>query len=442
MPFTGLRLKNFKCFADSGDIPLRPLTLLFGRNNSGKSSVLQSLMLLRQSVRAPTYGPRLNLSGPLYAAGTYEDVVHQHEPRRRMTFGVSLPFEDLDEEKRKTRIELTFVSNDPQPPLLSDLAISAGGRLLLEIRRGRSKVGSYELWMGGKNLGSEKEANFAFPVSGFLPLIGPEPQQGGRPSKARESARDFAKATLVWLEGGLAGLRVLGPFRAPPERHYEYRGATPPTSDTTGRDVVNALIESATTRDETRGVLFRGVNRWLEKVARVKLAPLKPMDKAKKLFQVELRDTRSGRFANFADVGFGIGQALPVIVEGLRTPMWGTFIVQEPEIHLHPDAQLAMADFLIELAQSGRQVIVETHSEHILLRIRRRLLAGHGLSADDVSLIHIGKDASPGGRAVPLKVDDLGQIENWPSGFLQEANSERMALLEEMAAKIEGSGDE
>jgi predicted ATPase len=246
----------------------------------------------------------------------------------------------------------------------------------------------------------------------------------------------------VWLEGRLEGLRVVGPFRAPPERHYEYRGATPPTSDTAGRDIVNALIESSTTRGETRGVLLRGVNRWLEKVARVKLAPLKPMDKAKKLFKVELRDTESGRFANFADVGFGIGQALPVIVEGLRTPMLGTFIVQEPEIHLHPDAQLAMADFLIELARSGRQVIVETHSEHILLRIRRRLLADQGLSADDVSLIHIGKDASPGGKAVPLKLDDLGQIENWPSGFLQEANSERMALLEEMAAKVEASGDE
>jgi len=163
------------------------------------------------------------------------------------------------------------------------------------------------------------------------------------------------------------------------------------------------------------------------------------MDAAGKLFELELRDTESGRFANFADVGFGIGQALPVLVEGLRTPEGGTFIVQEPEINLHPDAQLAMADFLIELSQSGRQVIVETHSEHVLLRIRRRLLSDtkKGLSQEHVSMIYIGTNANGAGRALPLKLDELAQIENWPAGFFQEATSERMALLAAMATRGE-----
>jgi predicted ATPase len=88
---TSLRLKHFKCFQDSGDIPLAPLTVIFGRNNTGKSSILQSLLLLRQTLDSPEYGPRLDLRGLLYAAGTYADIVHQHRTKDKvvMAFDVS-----------------------------------------------------------------------------------------------------------------------------------------------------------------------------------------------------------------------------------------------------------------------------------------------------------------------------------------------------------------
>jgi predicted ATPase len=98
-----------------------------------------------------------------------------------------------------------------------------------------------------------------------------------------------------------------------------------------------------------------------------------------------------------------------------------------------------MGDFLIDLMRSGRQVIVETHSEHILLRVRRELLAADGVSPDDVSVLYIGKAPRARGEVVPLQLDELGEVENWPAGFLQEATEERMALLEERARKAEAS---
>lgn len=437
MSFTGLRLSNFKCFADSGEIRLAPLTFLFGRNNSGKSSVLQSLFLLRQSLDAPTYGPRLSLDGHLYAAGTYKDIVHLHGPSRKLSFTISLSLQD----EEQAHLELAFAGKDPQPPRLDHLAISGEGHSL-GIWPGPGHGGPYHLWIGETDRGGEAKAKFSFPVNGFFPLLGDEPPQIGRPSQARKQTREFSRRVLRQVEDLLRGIRVIGPFRAPPERRYEFKGSTPPSVDATGRDVVNALIESslAGSGKRARGELLHAVNRWLEKVARVKLLPMKAMDRAGKLFELELRDTESGRFANFADVGFGIGQALPVLVEGLRTPKGGAFIVQEPEINLHPDAQLAMADFLFELSQSGRQVIVETHSEHVLLRIRRRLLSDTKkgiISQEHVSMIYIGTDTNGAGRAIPLKLDELAQIENWPAGFFQEATSERMALLAAMAARGE-----
>ena len=432
MAFRDIYLRNFKCFEDSGTVRLAPLTLLFGRNNSGKSSILQSLLLLRQSLAAPVYGPRLNLGGPLYSAGTYGDIVHLHNAKRKLTFKLGLPMGEVP-----ATVSLTFVGQDPEPPRLVELKVAGTGPSVT-VSRGKGHGGPFELWIGEHAAGGEKRANFSFPVNGLFPLIGDEPSRVGRPSVARDAARARARQGLHLLEAKLQALRVVGAFRRHPERRYEYQGVTVTGPDATGRDVVNALIESMVRRGRSNNKLLAAVNRWLNKVGRVELE-LKQVDAAGKLFEVRVRDARSRRWANYADVGFGIGQLLPVLVEGLRTPEGGIFMVQEPEIHLHPDAQLAMADFLIELMRAGRQVLIETHSEHLLLRVRRRILAGarEGLAPEQVSILYVEKSDRGASEVVSLDIDALGQAENWPAGFLQEANNERMALLEEMTRRVE-----
>ena len=438
MSLTGLNLQNFKCLADSGDIRLAPLTLIFGRNNSGKSSLIQSLLLLRQSLGAPLYGPCLNLAGPLYAAGSYTDIIHLHEPKRRLQIALTVALSD----DRSANISLTFTSDEPRPPRLASLVVTSSDAPGLGIHRGKGKGGPFDLWIGEDNQGGEQAARFSFPVNSLFPLIGEEPPRRGRKGGPRARARSVAKEALETLERYLLQLRVVGAFRRPPERRYEFQGTMNPGADATGRDVIDALIESAIDRRaKINSQLFAAVNTWLEKLANVQVAPLSPDSKdGGKLFSINIRDLETGRLANYADVGFGIGQALPVLVEGLRTQPGGLFVVMEPEIHLHPDAQLAMADFLIELARSGRQVIVETHSEHLLLRIRRRIVSTtkQRLPKELVSVLYVARQGDSADKAQHLDLDDLGQVANWPSGFFSEANNERMALLAEMAARIEG----
>jgi predicted ATPase len=293
------------------------------------------------------------------------------------------------------------------------------------------------LYIGGQSQGNEEKAIFRFPESGFFPLIGPEPLRVGRPSENRTEVRQFARSTLGAFEAAFRNLRAVGAFRKQPDRRYEYQGRAPQTIDASGRVVVDALIEDTTRRGGQRGELVRSVNRWLKAVGRVRILALRRISKTARIFEVRLRDTDSGRWANFADVGFGIGQAFPVFVEGLRTPVGGTFIVQEPEIHLHPDAQLRMADFLVSLATSGRRVIAETHSENLLLRIRRRILgkstSKFHLKPSDVSLIYVSKNKDGTSQAITLRTNDLAQIENWPSGFMEEATEERMVILKKLA---------
>ncbi len=443
---TGLRLKNFKCFADTGDIRLAPLTLIFGKNNSGKSTILQSVLLLRQSIDAGI-GQRLNLGGPLYAAGSYSDLVHQHQSKRHVEMRFSVqPSGELYGRfgLEGDAVELEFAADEPHPPKLSRLFV-VSGRGAIEIRRGRGAGGPYELYFDDASQGKGREAGFDFPENRFLPILYDSVFTGyvlrgpGRPrQEPQDVARRAARHVLSNFERVLHNVRSMNAFRPPPLRRYEFRGVLPGLGDPAGENTVAALIEEAT-RGRGRKELIGSLNQWLKQVGHVKLLPIRRLSQKARIFELRVRDTDSGRWANFADVGSGIGQAFPVLVEGLRTPEEGTFLVQEPEIHLHPDAQLAMADFLVNLVLSGRQVIAETHSENLLLRIRRAVLqlsrrrSGTKLVPELVQVLYVDKTRAGESEVHPVKVDELGQLVGWPKGFMEEATRERLKILETRA---------
>lgn len=453
VPLSSIRLLNFRCFADSGEIPIRPLTVVFGRNNAGKSSILNSLFLLRQTVSpGPYYEEGLNMRGPLYPAGTYADIVHKHRSSENISMdfelrtspeavrGSSIYPEEFRLKPMSGRLTIEFCSAEPQPPRLVRFQAEAIGAPTLEIRRGRGRGGPYELHVDGKYVANQREAEFS---SGFLPYI---PRFGlkskGRASEPFLNARQAALVLVREFRQTLSTLRAVGAFRAAPERRYEYQGRPPEAPDLTGAHVVHALIEDHMRRGKLRGSLLKSLNRWLKNVGRVRLMALRRISHTARLYEVRIKDVDSGRWANFADVGYGIGQALPVLVEGLRTPPGGLFIVQEPEIHLHPDAQLAIADFLIELSASNRTVIVETHSEAVLLRIRKAVAETHRgigrgrrLQPDRVSIVHVQSNRDGASRVKALGVDELGQIRGWPKGFMDEVTDERFELLQTMTRK-------
>ena len=387
----GLQLWHFKSFQDSKLLPLSKLTLIFGRNNSGKSTLLQSLLLLRQTIESAEYGPRLNPRGPLYAAGTFRDLVHNHSGDNfRWVFDLDMS-ELVNPRFSNANLEVEFVRDD-HLARIARLRVTLDDMPTVEIKRGPGMGGPYELHIDGARLGNESRANFWFSPSRFFPLIGSEPKRVGAPNKRRILARQDTGLLLDSFEDFIVRLRAVGAFRHQPERRYEYLGRVPDALAGTGQRAIDALIkDSVRNRSKDKGRLLAEVNTWLNRIGHARIMPIKPI--APRLFEVLLRDTDAKRWANYADVGFGIGQALPVLVEGLLTPIGGLFIVQEPEIHLHPDAQLAMADFLIELAKSGRQVIVETHSENILLRVRRRIAEAkpRGLTSADVSFLVVEK---------------------------------------------------
>jgi predicted ATPase len=152
------------------------------------------------------------------------------------------------------------------------------------------------------------------------------------------------------------------------------------------------------------------------------------------IFQVKVRKLPGGT-ESLIDVGFGVSQILPVVVLCFYVPEGSTVILEQPEIHLHPAVQASLADVLIDAWHKRRvQILVESHSEHLLRRMQRRI-AEKSLSSDDVALYFC--EAGPrGSKAIPLALDLFGNITNWPQDFFGDMYGELAATQKaRLAAK-------
>jgi predicted ATPase len=143
---------------------------------------------------------------------------------------------------------------------------------------------------------------------------------------------------------------------------------------------------------------------------------VKPISKSGKLFQVWVRRNSKAPEVLITDVGFGVSQILPVLVLCYYAPEGSTLILEQPEIHLHPRVQAGLADVLIDAAKTrGVQIIVESHSEHLLRRLQRRI-AEERLSTEETAL-YFAATRDGQSQLTTLDLDLFGTIKNWPEGF-------------------------
>jgi predicted ATPase len=237
---------------------------------------------------------------------------------------------------------------------------------------------------------------------------------------------------------------MIGPFRQPPERRYIFTGFGASRSGTSGEQAVDLLITEALLNKGKQQPLIAAVSYWLKVLKLADALKIKDIAKHLNLFEVDVKLKGKAIRSNLADVGFGVSQVLPVLVQGLLMKPGGIYFVQEPEIHLHPDAQANLADFFIYLASQGVICVIETHSEYLLLRLRRRLAekakpsthvlpklrsACLPLLPDNISVLFCH---TSGGRASITRLEIGGnfQFENLPVGFMSQITDDRIALLQ------------
>lgn len=434
--FTRLKLDNFKSW-NSADISFGQITGLFGTNSSGKSSLIQFLLLLKQTMLATDRNVALDLNGPYVELGTMFDVLFKHDESLRLSFELDIrlhePIEIVDLAGSRTA---ALVRSD-------DFRLAAGIVSRNQVPKGEMlayRLGDTMFWLER----SEKErSKFRLRSSGadgfkFVRTPGrawslPGPMKAYQfPDQARTYFQNagFLADLEFTLEEKLDNLFHLGPLRDDPRRDYTWTRSTPDDVGERGEDAIAAII-AAQDRGETRNLKPKAKRRpfsqmvayWLREMGLIHSFEVVEIAPGSNRWQAKVRTHKNSSEVLLTDVGFGVSQVLPVITLLYYVPEGSTVILEQPEIHLHPLAQAGLADVIVNVAMHRRvQVIVESHSEHLLLRLQRRI-AEKVISSADVKLYFC--DASKGfSVAEPLQLDLLGNIENWPDKFMGDAFTE------------------
>lgn len=536
-----LQLENFKAFGQRTIVPLSPITILFGQNSSGKSSILQCLNLLKQT-RENRDGEALLLpraENGFSDLGGFQEMVFDHDLKRTMavrldvsrpaaprnawvpsfvrdsqSFGLEFSFtrrrpedeitledfkvcgEDLNghvarfekcavpsnfqrqflgpyrSQGRRSAGSLraakcTYISDDPaywRPGF--ERSARARPRFLEMLERARHELNSGQVEDGvqellfdepedaddRKNALEAIEADYRFFSSDFsfndfvqrltaeqlgqiVMLDGFLPEAAGstdrryainrlvsrsvwRPGMRRDWAFDAGGLSLFAaraIEESLKNLFPLGPFRKPPARWYVFTGTTPRDVGYEGHLLPDLLLRKEELRHAT--------NEWLARLdIGYEVRIRHHGDRSSDLFELRLVDKRRNRDVDvgLTDVGFGISQILPFIVQSLAASDQ-ILTVEQPEVHIHPRLQADLGDLLVQAIKEPlrNQFIIETHSEHMALRLQRRVREKQ-LSPDDVSIIYVSR--GPNGAIVqPLRLDEEGDFtDDFPGGFFPE----------------------
>jgi hypothetical protein len=224
----------------------------------------------------------------------------------------------------------------------------------------------------------------------------------------------------------------VGPLRESPRRYYEITGETSADVGLRGERAVLVLERETRSGRPSQRVLEQ-VNKWLAKLQIAAKAEIRTL--APSLSALILLDARTNVPVNLADVGFGASQVLPIIVQGYFQPEGSILLLEQPEIHLHANSQGVLADLFIDLARSKRRLVVETHSQHMITRIQRRIAEG-SFERKDLALYYFEPTVN-GTRIRELQLDDYGQFvaETLPPGFFMEMYEDSSKLFQDGAKR-------
>jgi predicted ATPase len=442
-----LRIKNFKAWKDTGEVRLAPITVFFGGNSAGKTSLLQFLLMLKQTAESSDRRRVLN-PGDSYTAvelGTFQDLIFEHDLRRKLEFHLSwsvpkpIQFTDTVNQTDYAGDILDFsasiVSQDEvqfvdsfEYKLETEDASSASIRLARQ-----NAKHEYKLTAGTYNL--KRIQGRAWPLPQPTRFYGfPEEVQAYYQNAA------FTNDLVLALEQQLKRLMYLGPLRDVPKRNYPWAGDAPEHVGNDGDGAIEALLAGANRK------ISRGLNKkaypfqevvagWLNRLGLLESFKATRIAKNRKEYEVRVRTPNSSKEVDLPDVGFGISQVLPVVVESFYVAPHSTVIIEQPELHLHPKVQAELADLFIEAIHSREnradrsiQFIIESHSEHFLQRLQRRIAEGE-LTPQDVA-IYFCEAGDEGSTLRELRVNGSGEIDGWPENFFGDPMADLYARLE------------
>lgn len=472
-----ISLENYKCFEklkvdDKEELEIAPLTVLCGVNSSGKSSIIKSLLMLKQSSESSYDENKILLNGVYTKNGLFNDIVTNgksdyfviensfiiYANRRYSSKQENNGFKELSklyinskviknvEDIRQIKLNFRFTiasfgenaSNKDNnlikkieiKLLLNDRVETTMLFQHLSERNYKVILNNFPTGNGLNNL-TLLDSTCYFEGLKIVNLFfnGTIPTMFDTDKALPNIFSIFRVVSMQYKE-----IEYIAPLRKEPQRRYFYDDSDYSVG-TYGEFVAQILdikeqenvirtmppVNDIITYCKGKDTLKNLVEYWLDYLG---------IPSYKLTSVMEMIKLNIGGY-NILDVGFGISQVLPIIVSALLMNSYQTLILEQPEIHLHPSMQMSMADFLLEVSLSKRNIIVETHSEHIINRLVRRIIEDDTRRLkSNIAIYFIEQNLEKMSKIKKVIINDEIGIENWPDGFFDQAANEQLKIMQ------------
>jgi len=440
--FTNLRFKNFKSWADTGEMRMAPITGFFGTNSSGKTAILQFILMLKQTIESSDRNRILHLGGDRYSyvdLGTTYDIVHNHQFPAQIEYSLGwVPHKDFHPFNQHI---MKYLPHKNLPNLKLDYLEHYPRKLSLSSKFNITSDQISNIYLGylfelSPNKWSEvaKELDTSVTPNIDMISVSSELQEFYNEflKSVIDSTREFGDTLLFSLVMSSAihysKLFYIAPLREFPKRTYLWSGEQPQDVGKFGELTVAALLASRKTDPN----IEISVAKALKNLGLIHSFRLQPIAENRRDYEILVQRSPNSPEVLITDVGFGVSQILPVLVLCYYVPIGSTVILEQPEIHLHPSVQANLADVFIDAIKTRNiQIIIESHSEHLLRRLQRRIAEEKdGFTNQDAALYFCDMTDDGISQLVPLELDTYGNINNYPQDFFGDEMGDLVAMTE------------
>ncbi|MND51256.1 hypothetical protein D3C81_479280 [compost metagenome] len=458
-----LGFENFKRFKSESLDLTKPITLMYGENSSGKSSALKGLAALIQTFSWTRNKHEAFVAhGDYTNLGIYRDYVYNHDVSNKISILLTVPPDRWygkygDRKVVDFKIRLCYDRHvfTEQARIYSVEAVvyflDGTFRELLRLKRAETKAYytlvtdpealEVEANLFGRNKYSSKDVRRVAGLKTKLKYT--EKFSFGFVNAEEEDSLPGVKLRIfermMYLIYHLPeSYKYLGPLRSSPSRSYTISAASSDVGGTGENtpSVISYLKRSSESNRSNRDA-YRKILHWIDLIFPGRSISVEDFEEL-----VKIKVIRGGVADSIQDVGFGFSQVLPIIVQTAACRPGNVIVIEQPELHLHPRAQVSFARFLVEASRDGKHFIIETHSEHILRGLQlaiseHSLDSEDGMSKDDLKVYYFPSEADA--KIFEIGITEDGELaEGWPAGFFDESYNLTKRIISNKIRRMTG----